>query len=390
MGSDCSPNRGRTVANERLPEVEERTDHTGDIAAEQNLDAAAEENLEDQFFHTQRDGPSSKEDGKNLSSRPSSRCIDAELSRPEDKPNKGKERVACVLDDEGCGRDSQEIGDVTDIVEHQNDPDLVTFEMVRNGSRHSSDHPQTQGSPIDTAALCPIYSGDSTHEVGKDARTSQPLSSEHFEHCGDVDHGYYTEEDIEDISDTKQRDVELDQGQLLAPLEILEMSYPSSLYKARSIIKNSFDDSVAQAATSTWHQETTDDQSEPFLSDRVYIDEMQCKSPSTVKSCTVEKASPSIRTASDHGSLHSWCEFDVDASKAEHYGPGIIGEEILSTISRGPVSPKTGKFTIDSPAKGEISQIRSHKCKPNDHGEGVICSRVSYERYPIDGHEGSV
>ncbi len=142
--------------------------------------------------------------------------------------------------------------------------------------------------------------------------------------------------------------------------------------------------------SSAWHQEM-DDGSQELLPDRAYLDQMPRLSLSAVKSYTVEETAPPIHTVSDHASLHSWCADELDGTKANHHETGIVSGEVLSIAPRELASPTPGRFPIGSPGEEEISQIRSHKCRPSDHKGGVTCSRISTERYPIDGHdEGSL
>jgi hypothetical protein len=91
---------------------------------------------------------------------------------------------------------------------------------------------------------------------------------------------------------------------------------------------------------------------------------------------------------SRNASLHSWRENDAEALKAENRDPSVVNPEVLHLAPREPAYPTPGRFPIDSLGEEQVSRIRPHRCRPHEHAEGVTCSRISYERYPIDGYDG--
>jgi hypothetical protein len=387
-GGEHAGNTGPVVGNEPLREIEQGISQASHITGGQHWNVASEANLQDEVFYTQEEGLLPKESEISLSSKPSSGCIDAGRHSEEGNPKGEAEPAARAGNDDYSDTDSQQdFDDVTGDVDHLDDPNLVVFELMTNERRHMPGSGRPQNGPAVTVALRPIYSGDSTNEVEGDAEAVRRSPSEDSDYDGDVSDEESTEEEVENVPETEQSNVGLGQGPPLAPSQTFRVPYPASTSNAGSNIEESSDSSVAHPALSTWPDEVIDDESQLFLPDKAYLDEVPRMSLSAVRSYTIEKTSPSISTVSDHASFHSRRGSRVDAFESDHREIAVVDREVVSLSPRRLISPTPGRFPIDSPREEEISQIQSHKCKPNDHGEGVTCSRVSYERYPIDGHD---
>lgn len=392
QGCDRSVSTGSVVKHEPFQELGQHRNQLSILSSTQNTNEASGENIKDEGFHIQEGVPLPAQTAAGLRRISSSECKIADQTSTEHHPIAEREPAPFALNDDGSDRDSQQdFADVTSSVAHMDDANLLRFEMMSAGRSHLLHHHRTHSGPTGTVVLRAIHSGDSSSDLGRDMEVHRQTSLQDLEWNGEG------EEESHEPSETTSGKHPTDVAPL-ASSEVHERPFAAPIADA----EESFDNFERCTFPSTWHKETTGDQNLEFLPDRAYGDENQRMSLSAVKSYTVEKSSPSISTFSDHASLHSCCgdesnalktahcADELDTLKTGHRDNSIFGEEILSLAPWEPASPTPGRFPIDSPSEEEVSQIRSHKCRPSDHDRGVTCSRISLERYPIDGHdEGS-
>jgi hypothetical protein len=392
QGRDRSVSTDSVVEHEPDQELGQHRNQLSILPSAQNTNEASGENVKDEGFHIQEGVPVPVQTAAGLRRTSSSECKNADQTSTERHPIAEREPAPCALNDDGSDRDSQQyFADVSSNVEHIDNAKLLKFEMMRARRSHLPHHRRTHSGPTGTVVLRAIHSGDSSSDLGKDVEVHRQTSLQ------DLEWGGEGEEESHEPPETTSEKNPIDVAPP-ASSEVHETPFAAPTAGA----EESFDDFECPTFPSTWHEETTDDGNLEFLPDRAYGDENQRMSLSAVKSHTVEKTSLSISTFSDHASLHSCCADEsnalktdycadaLDTLKTDHRENSIFGEEVLSLVPREPASPTPGRFPIDSPSEEEVSQIRSHKCKPSDHDKGVTCSRISLERYPIDGHdEGS-
>ena len=381
---------GSIANHETVREIRQHEIQQSNPDSQQHVRPTTEEDPNDQPVHNENDIASKgNEDDKNLSQQ--SPLKSGEARQPSDQGNSvvQAERVGHNLDDDdGPDKDSQqEFASVTNGDGHHDDPSLLNFEMLGIRSSRLSRHRQTHSEPTDTLILRPVHSGGPTSDMGTDVEVPCRRWSEYLEPGNDHE-AEPVGRPANSTPRAQQADASLDQDEPAACSAVLHMPFTAPTSDAE------FNEellvlSETHPAPSAGHQEETDNDIQQFLPDAAYLDQAMRMPVSTVKSHTVEKTTASIDTTSDRASLHSWRGDKSDAIQADHREISVINGEVLSHAPQQSVSPTSGRFPIDSPGEEEISQIRSHKCEPNDHRDGVRCSRISAERYPIDGHESS-
>ena len=386
VGDNRSASTGSVIKHESSEESRQHRNQLTTLSSANAKNATAT-GTNEQGFHTHRDTLLANEPQDGLSCSPSSKVDDAEQSSDENSPNVQPGQTSCSWEGEKSEKDSQqEFADVTDNLNHVDDPDLLRFEMLTVGRSHLAQLRRTQSDPTGVVVLRPVHSGESTIDLGRDVRVACHFSSEYLER----NEGYAEEPAQECASGTpeiQRSNAGSCHSEPPASSAVLKKPFAGPISNAEPAVKGLLDEVEAITAPSTSGQETIDDKAQQLLSDRAYLDEIPRISLSAVKSHTVEKTTPSLSTVSDHASLHSWRADDLDAPNAEHRRSSAVHREVLTLAPREPASPTPGRFPIDSPNEEEISRIQPHKCRPIDHNDSVTCSRISYERYPIDGLE---
>jgi hypothetical protein len=379
LGRDRSVSTGSIVKHDPLQEVGYQKDQNSVITSGRDVDNPSED-------ITQKILLSSNETHRGLFSKSSSCCNDGERGGTEYDQIHTAGQAACIAKDDELDKDSQqEFSDVTGSLDHAHDPNILQFEMMSSGLRHSLHHRRTQSDPTGTVSLRPVYSGGTPRELVTGARMSRQPSSEPLDRDSEL-----SQENHGNNLDRLQTRLQICPDRTVVSSQMLETPSSASVCDAGSAVQETpggFDHHIS----TSWYQDTIDDEDiEPgeLLPDRAYVDETLRMSLSAVKSHPVEKTAPSISTVSDQASFHSWRVDESKALEVERRETGVVREKVLTPAPCEPPSPTPGRFPIDSPDEEEISQIRAHNCKPSDHEEGVTCSPVSYARYPIDGHDG--
>jgi hypothetical protein len=293
--------------------------------------------------------------------------------------------------DEESNEDSQqEFASVSNSAELLEDPNLLRFEMltVRNG--HLPRLHQSQSDPTGLIVLRPVNSAEITADpIDVDQHVDlppQPPSDYRGAHDESIQEPLQ-EEWVDGTSEPL--DVDVGHGQVVRAASSAVLKTPfSGPMSDDEVTGGHFDEVEGLAASSSWQHEANDDETQQLLSDKVYSDEGPRISLLAVKSHTVEQTEPSISTVSDHASFHSWRGDGVDGSGADYREPGDVRGEVLSLAPKEPARPTPGRFPIDSATEDEVSLVAAHDCGRGDHGNKVTCSRISSERYPIDGYEG--
>lgn len=383
---------GSVVNHEIVQETRQHENKQSKSDSQQPMRPTTQEDPNDQPVHNENDILSAKanEDDEDLPQL--SPLKSDEVEQPSDQSNSvvQAEQVGHNLDDDDGGPDKdsqQEFASVTNSDGHHDDPNLLNFEMLGMQPSLSSQHRQTHSEPTDTLVLRPVHSGGPSSDIGRDVEIPHRHWSEYLDPGNDHE-AEPVEQPANSTPRAQQADATLDQDEPATCSAVLHMPFTTPTSDAE-FNEEHLDQSEADPAPSAGHQEKSDDDVQQLLPDAAYLDEAVRMPVSTVKSYTAEKTTASIDTASDHASLHSWRGDKSDAIESNHGEISVINGEVLSHAPQQSVSPTAGRFPIDSPGEEEISQIRSHKCEPHDHRDGVRCSRISAERYPIDGHESS-
>lgn len=387
VGQDRSPSLGSAVRC-TPPGVRQHHETRGVIPSHQSSYRASRSDDKDCICNAQADVLSSKRTRESISSN-SLKPDNAEARSPGREQTNEAGQAAFERGHDGPDQDSQQdFVDVSSSPNDNSDPNLLTFEMMTIRPNHVSAHRRTQSDPTGIVVLRPVHSAESTVAMGSNmAMPSQIFIKDH---------------DIEDKEGSRQEYAKKTSGSQSGGInhspekpvshsEVGKESFAADFSANVSVAAEPSDCFEGHPAPDEWEQVTTDSGPEQLLPDRAYLDETSRMSLSAVKSYTVEKTSPSISTVSDRASLYSWRADDLGARKAEHREASVIHGEVLSFPPREPASPTPGRFPIDDPSDEEISQLRPHRCRSGDHGKGVVCSRISKERFPIDGHdEGSL
>jgi hypothetical protein len=342
------------------------------------------EDIQNEGFSGHKEISSSSAPEGNLSHAFSSKRKDGEQSGNEHDSNGGGERVSYLRKSDEPDADSeQDFADISNNIEEVDDPDLLRFEMMGVRTNDLPRHRRTRSDPAGTVVLCPIYSGEWTshREIRNTRRIPSPDLEWHDDH----------EEPLRNRADsapeTRGVDIAGSQKEPLQTSTALERPVPLPSSGTEMALEEHIALSQGSRTPPAWPTETIDGDAQQFLPDRAYLDEVPRMSLASVQSHTVERASPPISTVSDRASFHLWRGTDLHVLRADNRETRVINGEVLSLGPRVRAPTTPGRFPIDSPSEEEVSHIRPHNCKPSDHENGVTCSRISYERYPIDGHD---
>jgi hypothetical protein len=375
-----------------LQEARQDANESSTILSERQVNQTTQRDVEKEALQTPEHVLAPKKTEETLSNASAGKSNDVE--QPRDQPTSTTQVApsASVDNDEESNEDSQqEFASVSNSVDHLDDPNLLRFEMLSVRLGHLPRLSHTQSDPTGIVLLRPVNSAEAlidTIDVGRDVDSPhQPSSDYHETHDGNEKEPS-EEEWADSASEPQNVDVGRGQGVRVASSAVLQKPFSGPMSDAE-VTGGQLDGVEGLTASSTRQQEASDDETQQFLSDRVYCDEALRISLSTVKSHTVEKTGPSICTVSDHASLHSWRGDGVDALDADRREAGVGKGEVLSLAPQEPAVPTPGRFPIDSATEDEVSQVASHNCRGGNHRRSVICSRISSERYPIDGHQGS-
>lgn len=386
LAQESSVSTGSVVRHKPLQEVSKRRNQLGNVSSEQYPNRAFDQDLEDQSVNARTEHPSPAEAMQSWSHR-SSRWEAAEHSGTmRSQSVEAAESTRAQNGDVSDNDSQQEFADVTGNVGHVPPSNLLRFEMMAGRRSHMPRHRRAQSDPTGIVIIRPVHSGDYSSRVGRNVTRSRYLDSEHRAYRDYVDELLYGI--FENVRGQRQTIAAQHDDHPRVSSQVLETLLPASVSDAESAIEESFDGFQGHGASSARHQEATSGEDLEFLSDRVYGDDMPRMSLSAVKTYTVERAAPSMSTISDHASIHSWRADNLTTTKTHHRESSIASKEVLTLAPREAASPTPGRFPIDSLGEDEVSQIEPHKCKPKDHEGGVTCSRISCERYPIDGHGG--
>ncbi len=380
---------GSIVNHETVQEVRQHENQQSRSDSQQHMRPITGEDPIDRPVHSQNVVPSSNGEEYGEKSFQQSPLKSRKGGQPSDQGNSAvqAEQVGHSLEDNEPDQDSQQdFASVLNDDNHHDDPNLLNFEMLSMRPNRSSPHRQTHSDPTETLALRPVHSGDPSTDIGHDVEVPCLRWSEYLE-PGNNHEADPVERPANSTSEAEQANASLEQDAPTACSAVLHMPFAGPTYDAEF---NEQLSEESEACASPWaEQETNIDNVQELLPDATYLDQATRVPVSVVKSFTIEKTNTSMDTASDHASLHSWRGDESDAFQADRREINVINHEVLSYTPQQTISPTSRRFPIDSPGEEEISQIRSHKCKPNDHQDGVRCSRISAERYPIDGPENS-
>lgn len=385
VGQDAPSTTSPTAQCASVGEVRHHEEKLSITPSYQNLNRAVEGYLADRICNTQADVLPSEETRKSFPWN-ASHSNNAEPRRMEHKRVNEAGRTANIRSDDELDRDSQqEFADVTSNTGNSDDPDLLTFEMLTIGPHHLLSHRRTQSHPKGAVLLRPVHSVEPTTDIASKLR--MPLQSPSEYHDYDEEEEEYLHKYAGSSSENQPSRVGLLPEEPAVSSKKHETPITASFCANEKATVEPSDGFESRPGSLIWHQETIEDRSEQLLPDRAYLAETSRMSLSAVKSYTVERTSPSISTVSDYVSLHSWRADDLNSLRAERRGTSIVHGEVLSLAPREPASPTPGRFLIEVSREEEISQVTSHRCRPGDHKGGVACSRISPERYPIDGHD---
>ena len=381
-GRDRPRSTGSIVRQGPLQEAEQDANELSAIPSERQVNQTTQGDVNQETLQTPQHILAPKQTEESLSNASARNSNDAEQSC--DQPNSSAQvaPAASVGNDEESDKDSQqEFAIVSDSVDHLEDPNLLRFEMLSVRPGHLPRLRQSQSDPTGLIVLHPVNSAEATVDpinVGSDYGGSHDENEEEP----------LEEEWVDGTSESPDACVGPCQVVRAESSAVLQAPFSGPMSDAE-VTGGQFDEVEGLAASSARQQEASDDETQQLLSDRVYSDEAQRISLLAVKSHTVEKTDPSISTVSDHASLHSWRGDGVDGFSAERREPSVVKGEVLSLAPKEPALPTPGRFPIDSATEDEVSQVAAHNCRREDHGNKVTCSRISSERYPIDGYEGS-
>jgi hypothetical protein len=392
-----SPGRDRpgstgSVKQGPLQEAEQDANELSTIVSERQVNQTAQGYVNQEALQTPEHILAPQKTEESLSDASARKSNDFEQSF--DQPNGAAEVAPAVSvnnDEEPNDDSQQEFASVSNSVDHLDDPNLLRFEMLSVRPGHLPRLRQSQSDPTGLVVLRPVNSAEATIDpidVGQHMKFPPQASLDHDGSHDENEEEPLEEEWLDGASESPDADVGRCQVVRAASSAVLHSPSSGPMSDAE-VTGGQFDEVEGLAASSARQQEATDDETQQLLSDRVYSDEAPRISLLAVKSHTVEKTDPSISTVSDHASLHSWRGDDVDGFVADRREPGVVKGEVLTLAPKEPALPTPGRFPIDSATEDEVSQVAAHNCRREDHGNKVTCSRISSERYPIDGYEDS-